>query len=204
MSANIFSTIFKGLNWLRKRNFMKDSLTVGLFSGTIGAITIELFNVLLGKSLFFGKIASSMVVNPLRSNRLKNILWGEIMHLTIGAGIGSIIAQFFKKTGKDRIIIKGLFVSLLAWIGLHNLGNRMDLFSIKPRSTKDHYFGLLQHLLYGVTTSVVIKHTADPVIFRKSSDLHSINLPIERNLQHAQQCIPSEFESKEVSSQVGQ
>ena len=198
----MFSRIFNGLLWLKKRNFMKDSITVGLISGAIGAITIESFNVLSGKGLFFGKIASSMIVNPLRSHRLKNIIIGELMHLTVGASIGTIIAQLLKRTGKDLVIIKGIFVSLLAWIGLHHLGNKMDLFSIKPRSTKNHYYALFQHLLYGITTSAVIKYTANPVIFQKSSISQSLNQTVEHNIQHAQQIIPSEYDSKEINSQV--
>lgn len=168
MFANKFIRIINGLHQVKQSNSMKDSMIVGLISGVLGSVAIELLNVLLGKNLFFGKVASSMVVNPLRSKKLKNILIGEIMHLTVGAGIGCIIAGLLKKTGKDWGIIKGIFVSLLAWIGLHHLGNKIDLFSIKLRSTKSQYFALIQHIFYGLTTSAVIKYIANPLIFRRS------------------------------------
>lgn len=161
--------IVNGLRQLRQSKFMKDSMIVGLFSGLLGAVAIELVNTLLGKKLFFGKAASSMVVNSVRSNRLKNIMFGEIMHLTVGAGIGSIITIIIEKTGKDFVMIKGTFISLLAWIGLHNIGRRMDLFNIKPRSTRNHYFSLIQHLGYGICTSALIKYLTNPVTFRQAS-----------------------------------
>ncbi len=194
MYANRFIRTLQGLNQLKKSTLMNDSMVVGLISGTLGAITIELFNLLLGKKLFFGKVASSMVVNPLRSMRLKNILFGEIMHLTVGAGIGSIMSVLLKKTGKDLVILKGTFVSLLAWIGLHNLGNKMDLFSIKPHSTKNHYFALIQHVLYGITTSAVMKYIANPDAFQQSSITKSKRQPSERNLLYDQPFSPPKID----------
>ncbi|SDG12355.1 hypothetical protein [Desulfosporosinus hippei] len=125
--------------------------------------------MLLGKKLFFGKVASSMVVNPLRSFKLKNILLGEVMHMTVGAGIGALISGLLKAAGKDFVILKGIFISLLAWIGLHNGGHKLDLFGIKPHSTKSHYFALIQHLLYGLTTSVVLKYISDSNTFQQPS-----------------------------------
>lgn len=198
MSSTMFSRTLNGLHKLKKRNFTKDTMIVGLLGGAIGATALELFNILLGKNLFFGKIASSMVVNPLRSNRLKNILIGEIMHLTVGAGIGSTIAALLKKTGKDWVIIKGTFVSLLAWIGLHNLGNRLDLFSIKPRSTKSQYFGLIQHLLYGITTSAVIKYIANPVIFQRSLIPLKTKTAIERSSQSTEHDLTSKLRPEKL------
>lgn len=161
--------IANGLHQLKQSNSMKDSMIVGLFSGLLGAVIMELFNVLFGKKLFFGKTASSMIVNSVRSNRLKNIMFGEIMHLTVGAGIGSIITILLEKTGKNFAVIKGTFISLLAWIGLHNIGHRIDLFNIKPRSTRNHYFSLIQHLVYGICTSALIKYLTNPVTFRQAS-----------------------------------
>ncbi len=150
----------------------------------------------------FGKIASSMVIHPLRSNRLKNSLFGEIMHLTVGAGIGSIIAGLIQKTGKDLVIIKGTFISLLAWVGLHNLGNRMDLFGIKPYSTKCHYMALIQHLIYGISTSAVIKYLSNPVTFQQPSITESKNTTGERNLKYGQPYLPSEIEPTMPDSQM--
>lgn len=157
------------LHQLKQSNSMKDSMIVGLFSGLLGAVIMELLNVLFGRKLFFGKTASSMIVNSVRSNRLKNIMFGEIMHLTVGAGIGSIITMLLEKTGKNFVVIKGTFISLLAWIGLHNIGHRMDLFSVKPRATKNHYFSLIQHLGYGICTSALIKYLTNSVTFRQAS-----------------------------------
>lgn len=170
MSIHWFNRIHNSLCWLKKSNFIKDSIIIGIISGGIGALFMEFVNVLLANNLYFGKIASSMLVHPLRSKRLKNSLLGEIMHLTVGASLGSIISSLLKRTGNDFAISKGIFVSLLAWLGLNNLGNRLNLFRIKPRSTKDHYFALIQHLLYGIATSAVIKYIANPVAFPTIDD----------------------------------
>jgi len=181
---------------------MKDSMIVGLIGGAVGAAAIELLNILSGKKLFFGKIASSMIVNPMRSNSLKNKLLGELMHLTVGAGIGSVTAALLKITGKDFTFIKGTFVSLMAWIGLHNLGNKMDLFSIKPHSTKNHYLAFIQHLVYGLSTSVVIKYLANPDTFQQPPIIKSENRTSERSLQNDRPFDPSEIDPKSLDPQV--
>lgn len=89
--------------------------------------------------------------------------------MTVGAGIGALISGLLKAAGKDFVILKGIFISLLAWIGLHNGGHKLDLFGIKPHSTKSHYFALIQHLLYGLTTSVVLKYISDSNTFQQPS-----------------------------------
>jgi hypothetical protein len=136
MNTNIFDSLRKGIRLLKKSNAMKDSVIVGLMSGLVGSIAIETLNVVSGKKLLFGKLASSMTVNPFRSYQRKNILLGEAMHLTMGAGIGAVIVQVLRRTGKEYMMAKSIFVSLMAWIGLNNLGNRFDVFSNKARSTK--------------------------------------------------------------------
>ncbi len=200
MNTNSLDSLRKGINLLKKSNSMKDSVIVGLMSGLIGSIAIEALNVLSGKKLLFGKLASSMNVNPFRSYQRKNILLGEAMHLTMGAGIGTVIVQFLKRTGKEYMMAKSIFVSLMAWVGLHNLGNRFDVFSNKARSTKSQYLSLLQHIFYGVTTSAAINYLANPVIFQQASDIKDVNL----SLDNEPQSMPSEFdyESEESNIQV--
>ena len=202
MTTNSISSIRNGLHQLKRSNLMKDSMMVGLFSGIVGAVAVELLNIFMGKNLYFGKIASSMNINRLRSNRSKNMFIGEIMHLTVGAGIGSIIVALLKKTGKNSIYIKGIFVSLSAWLGLNHLGNRMDIFRMKTSSTKDHYFALLQHLIYGITTSAVINYFANPVIFQQSSILKSKNLKIQRRLNYSKPLSPTESGDENLNPKV--
>ncbi|HBV85901.1 MAG TPA: hypothetical protein DEF42_04385 [Desulfosporosinus sp.] len=202
MNSNGFSRILNGLNQISKTKSVKDYLIVGLISGAVGSIVIELVNLLLGKKLLFGKLASSMIINPLRSNRLKNILIGELMHLTVGASIGAAITTLLKKTGKDFLIIKGTFAGLLAWIGLHNLGNRMDLFSIKPHSTKNHFFAFIQHVLYGISTSAVIKYLAKTDTFQDTSITKTERQSSERNLEYMKPFSPSGLEPNSPESQV--
>lgn len=203
MLINTLTIILNGLHQLKKSNAMKDSMVVGLISGATGSVAVEFINVLLGNKLFFGKVASSMVVNPLRSFRLKNILLGEIMHITVGAGIGSVIVGLLKTTGKDMLMLKWLFVSMSAWIGLHHLGNKIGLFSLRPHSTKNHYFDLIQHVLYGITTSAAIKYLADPVMFQQSSTSKGKTQTCEKSPLYTQPFMsPLELEQEKIASQV--
>jgi hypothetical protein len=196
--TNIFDIIRKGLSLLKKSDLMKDSVIVGLVSGLMGGIAIELFNVVSGKRLLFGKLASSMVVNPFRSYQRKNILIGELMHLTTGATVGTIIVEFIKRTGKEYMMVKSIFVSLLAWIGLHNLGDRFDIFTNKTRTTKSHFIAFLQHVVYGVITSSAINYFANPVIFQQPSNRQNI----KETLYNTPQFIPTELESEDTNAQV--
>lgn len=189
MNTNNLDFLRKGIRLLKKSDAMKDSVIVGLMSGLLGSIAVETINVVSGKKLLFGKLASSIIVNPFRSYQRKNILLGEAMHLTMGAGIGSVIVQVLRRTGKEYMMAKSIFVSLMAWIGLHTLGNRFDVFSNKARSTKSQYLSLLQHIVYGATTSAAISYLANPVIFQQVSNSQDINL----SQGDEPQLMPSEF-----------
>lgn len=184
MLINTTNNPFKSRQWYKKDNLerdslKKDTLIVGLLGGATGAFVMELSNFLSSKKLYFGRAAASMLVNPARSIRSKNIPLGEIIHLITGAGIGAAFVALLKKTGKDFIYIKGLFAGLTVWVGLHNLGRRMDFITISPHTTTSHYRVMLQHLLFGATMAGVIKHVADPSIFeqpsRSRNNVQSIN-----------------------------
>lgn len=200
MNTNILDFLRKGIHLLKKSDSMKDSVIVGLMSGLAGSIAIEAVNVVTGKKLLFGKLASSMIVNPFRSYQRKNILLGEAMHLITGSGIGTIIVQVLKRTGKEYMMVKGIFVSLMAWVGLHNFGRRYDMYSNKARSTKSQYASLLQHIFYGITTSAAINYLANPVIFQQASNTQDVNLSLDNGPQY----MPSEidYESEETNTPV--
>lgn len=152
-------------------NLRNDTIVVGLIGGAAGALVMELFNLILGKNLYFGKIAASMLVNPTRNSRQKNILLGEFIHLINGAWVGAIFSTMLKKTGNDFIYIKGLFAGLMTWMGLHNVGRRMDFFTVSPHSTKNHYLTLLLHLIFGATTTAVINRVAAPSLYEQPNPM---------------------------------
>lgn len=185
----------------KKCSFVKDLMIVGIISGTLGAAAMELINVLAGKKLWLGKVASTMIIYPIRTISLKNTVLGEIMHLTVGAGIGSIIAALLKRTGKDLLMIKGTFVGLLVWVGLHNLGHRINLFSLKPHSTKYHYLAFIQHIIYGISTSFVIKYLAAPDSFRQAPMIKPNSQTNGYRPRYDQPFWPSEIEPERPESQ---
>lgn len=148
---------------------MKDSIMISLLAGFIGTTLMDLSDALLWRTkkteMLTGHLAGSMIMRGFRTNRAKNFVLGEILHMITGAALGIPVFQLFKRTGTDNHLIKGAFAGMLSWGILYNFGQRTKLFSSKPHFTKSHFSALWNNLLYGVTTAQAIVSLSDPSLF---------------------------------------
>ena len=83
----------------------------------------------------------------------------------MGSLISVLLAHSFKKYGKDYHNLKGSFFGLFVWATLYSLGQKLGFYSYEPKSTKSGYSAIWHHLLYGIVSSNVILHFAEPNLF---------------------------------------
>lgn len=148
---------------------IKDSITASLFSGLLGTLAMDSLNTILwkkGKSeVLFGHMAGSMFMRPFRTNQRKNYLLGLISHLLTGTVVAIPLNYIMKKTGKDNFALKGAVYGMITWEFIYGVGQRIMLFSAKPRLTKTHYSMIFNHLVYGLVTSQALVAFSDLAAF---------------------------------------
>ncbi|HEY8909000.1 MAG TPA: hypothetical protein VIM51_01795 [Desulfosporosinus sp.] len=157
---------------LQKIGKMKDSITIGLLGGLIGAIFMDISNLLIFKAgkteTLYGYIAGGLFVAPFRTKKRKNFILGEIAHLSIGSIWGVLLTYILKKTGKDHHLIKGTFISILS-LGTLIGGQKFGILK-KFGLTKTFYSAIWNHLVYGLVSAQAIILLADPTIFASSNE----------------------------------
>jgi hypothetical protein len=151
---------------------MKDSITIGLLGGLIGAIFMDISNLLIFKAgkteTLYGHIAGGLLVAPYRTKQTKNFILGELTHLGIGSIFGIRLISILKKTGKDHHLLKGVFIAILS-IGTLIGGQNLGILK-KFRLTKTFYSAIWNHLVYGLVSAQAIVMLADPTIFASSNE----------------------------------
>lgn len=138
----------------------KDYFMSGILGGIAGTLAMDAFNLVAwrwGKTeSLYGHFGGSVLMQPLRTKRMKNFILGEMVHLIHGAGLGLPTAYLFKKTGTKFHLIKGASMGLFAWLGVYSLGKRAHIFSINPRMARTHYAELISNIIYGMVSAQAI------------------------------------------------
>lgn len=162
-------SIIKILTNLIKEKKIKDSVILGLSGGLAGTLAMDVSNFLLWITNqtegLYGHLACSMIMKSIRTHQKKNFLLGQILHIATGSALGIPMVYLFKKTGRDHYIIKGILTGSLLWGIFLDFGKRANWFDLKIRRTKSFYSGLLNNMLYGITTAQAIVTLADPSVF---------------------------------------
>jgi len=159
------------LNYLgmSKNGKIKDSITLGLTSGFIATVVMDLFDYLAFRrkrsEFLLGHLSGSMMMHPLRTHLRRNFMLGQIFHMITGSVLGIPMVYIMKLTGKDNHLLKGATTGLVFWGILNNLGQRMDLFSAKARMAKTHFTSLWNNIIYGITAAQTIVSLGDPSLF---------------------------------------
>ncbi len=152
---------------------MKDSITIGLLGGLVGAIFMDISNLLIfmaGKTeTLYGHIAGGLLVAPYRTKQTKNFILGELTHLGIGSIFGIPLICILKKTGKDHHLIKGAFISMLS-LGALIGGQGVGILK-KFRLTRTFYSAIWNHFVYGIVSAQAIVMLANPNIFASSNEI---------------------------------
>ncbi|MDQ7094441.1 hypothetical protein REC12_12655 [Desulfosporosinus sp. PR] len=174
----ILKSILKVADSAHKVDKMKDSITIGLLGGLIGAITSDLTSAVFYKAkkteATFSHTAAQFFVTPTSLRRKNRMVLGQLLHLSVGSVLGIPLVYILKKTGKDHYLSKGLTASLLTWIILYHGGQKFGLIK-KPIYVKTHHTSLWSHIIYGLTSAKAIVWLADPAIFTSSAKLMAKN-----------------------------
>lgn len=158
---------------------IKDSMLLGILSGLIGITCMDASNMILWRNKktegLYGHLAGSMIMSPLKLNRGKNFMLGQIFHMTVGSCLGVGMVQILKKFGKDYHALKGGFFAIATWGFLYNFGQRMGFYRHHPHITRSGYAAIWHHLIYGLVTSTAIVTLADPTVFPDASSVQPRN-----------------------------
>ncbi|KLU64090.1 hypothetical protein DEAC_c39050 [Desulfosporosinus acididurans] len=161
---NILTILFIKIKEFKK---LQDSISIGLLSGLIGTMFMDISNFLIfkaGKSeTLYGYIAAALFVPPYRTKQKKNFVLGELAHFGIGSIWGIPLFYILKKTGKDHYLIKGILISMLSLGSL--IGGIKSGILKKFRLTKTYYSALWNHLVYGLVSAQAMVWLADPIVF---------------------------------------
>jgi hypothetical protein len=148
---------------------MRDSVSLGLFSGLMGNLVKSLYNQITWRSgkneVLYPHIASSMFFKPFYTRMHKPFLVGCLADLITGALLGMPLIYLFKKTGKDNYLMKGVGYGSFLWLVLYGAGHNLNLFTIKVKGAPSYLWAFLAHIIYGVTTAYTAVKFADPGTF---------------------------------------
>lgn len=148
---------------------LRDSVSLGLFSGLMGNLSKGLFNIITWKTerneVLYPHLASSMFFAPRRTKRRKPFLVGSLVDISMGSLLGIPLVYILKKTGKDNYRVKGAGFGALLWVVFYVVGHNLPIVSIKPRKSSSPLWAFLEHLTYGVVTSCTAVEFADPGTF---------------------------------------
>lgn len=144
---------------------IKDSIGLGLLSGLLGTLAMDLSNLILWKKgkteTLLGHLAGSMLFRSWRTNRRKDFLLGQIAHMITGSALGIPLLYVLKKTGRDLAYLKGAFYASLTWSVLVDGATRLGLYRARPKLTKTFYAALFDNLIYGLSTTYAVLHFGD-------------------------------------------
>lgn len=186
----MFQTVKFFVNLTKRVPRIKDSAVLGLLSGLIGTIpmdVIDLFFWIFGKhEMLYGHLAGSMIFRPIRMHRRENFLIGHIMHLLTGSALGLFMTGFLKKTGKDHHLIKGSFIGMMGWMTLYEFGQRVKWFTLKARKSSTFYTAFLMNVVYGMTTAQMIVSLAHPSVFNNKIRQDNPDQPVSNFYKDSQ------------------
>jgi len=161
----------KQLEVLQRKDTMpkiKDSIQLGLFSGLIGSLVLDISNLIFRRNKkvtpLYTQMAGSML-NKGKTTKLSDFMFGQTLHLITGILAGVPLVYLLKKTGKDAPLIKGAAYGSFIWMIYYLFGIKMGMFSSPPKKNKTHYFSLWQNIVFGMVTAKSILTLAHPSVF---------------------------------------
>ncbi len=159
---------------------IKDSINLGLTSGLVGTLTMDIFNLLNWRrnrsESLYGHMAGSVLMKGFRTKKVDNFIFGEIIHIITGVLAGIPLVFLFKKSGKDSHLIKGAAYGSFIWMVYYVFGIKLGMFNTQPKLNRTHFSSLWQNVLYGVVTAKSIVSLAHPAVFNNRAamtELHS-------------------------------
>lgn len=154
---------------------IKDSVTLGLASGLIGTLALDVVSLFFWKGKktesLYGHIAGSILMKGFRTKKRGNFIFGQIIHMITGALAGIPLAYAFKATGKDHQVLKGATFGSIVWMVYYVFGIKSHTFTTQPKLNRSHKSTLFQNMFYGIATAKALTALAHPSIFKERSEI---------------------------------
>ena len=152
---------------------IKDSITLGVISGLLGTLALDVLNFRNWRKnrteSMYAHIAGSIFMRGFRTKFRKNFLFGQVIHMFVGALAGVPLVYLFRITGKDHSVLKGATYGALIWMIYYMFGIKVGMFHKSPKQNKSHMTNLMQNLIFGITSAQTVISLGDPSLFRTVS-----------------------------------
>lgn len=159
---------------------MRDSFTLGVFSGLTGNVAKGLFNLVTTKFKYSEYLcpeyASSLFFKPSQTRRKLPFTVGMLADIGTGSLLGIPLVWFMKNKGKDNFLLKGAGYGILLWIVMCGGLSHYSFFSLKSKKCTAPFSTFWEHLIYGLVTSYTAVKFADPGTFPddRLEDFHQL------------------------------
>ncbi|MCK8818008.1 hypothetical protein MWH28_11635 [Natroniella sulfidigena] len=143
---------------------INDKFLLGIIAAILASIPLNIIEY-IGHQLNFNHytiwdIATSLYFPEIDAPY--GFIIGLVTHyITIGL-LGVIVVYLLYLTGTDYYLIKGLAVSLAAWILVFGIVIHTPLVTLEPITTAEYMFHLILHAIFGPLTAWVALKLAEP------------------------------------------
>ncbi|OWZ83021.1 hypothetical protein [Natranaerobius trueperi] len=151
---------------------IKDRIILGVVSGIIGGIPGALFNSFEYKKglvdVKYGQMAASLFTTKDRVNTFSGRTLGKLANFILTSTLGTAITYTLSTTGRDYAITKGMGIASLYWYLLFGVSPRL-IVPAKSKKASSNLLSLVDHLVFGAFTSVLITKLGDDPLFRDNN-----------------------------------
>lgn len=159
---------------------LRDTFTLGMFSGLTGNMARGLFNWVTCKFKYneylSPEYAGSLFFKPRQTKRKLPFTVGLLADFGTGSLFGIPLVWFMKKKGKDNFLLKGAGYGIMLWIVVFGGLSHFSIFSLKSKKDVTPFSAYWEHLVYGLVASYAAVKFADPGTFPddRLEDFHQI------------------------------
>lgn len=141
---------------------VRDKVALGTIAGLIGTIPQVLINAL---SVYIGfaktydfQLSGSIYLYKELTLTFWGFILGGIVWFSMAIGLGVVTTYFIKVTGKDFWWLKGIIVSnMIMYILMYGFFFALEAPKVVPWDVSTNFSILIENLIFGLTTSYIIK-----------------------------------------------
>lgn len=151
-------------------NKIADRQTLGLFSGLIGGISLLIFDWIsyslgVSKRMYSETAAGVWVNSRWQSRTFSGHLLGTIMTLCLCMLGGVAKVNMLTKSGRDKIITKGLWFGVSFGAIITGLTSGFVMNKVKPKDANSNLSYVAASAIYGLVTTVAISKLGHDSLF---------------------------------------
>ncbi|MCR3921428.1 MAG: hypothetical protein NUK65_02790 [Firmicutes bacterium] len=152
---------------------IKDRVALGVLAGLGGNLVKtaidELSYQMRISQRSFRETASGVWVSKRQSRSVKGQILGGLLDFGMGAvgGIGTV--TLLSKTGRDKLLVKGLVSGVAMGSTVTALASAFPQNRVRPKDAASNLSYMVSHAIYGVVTTYVAAKLGDPSVFNIES-----------------------------------